>query len=579
MIPQFLSWLQYLTQSAVAGGYLVAFAIVCLIQYLYTVARQRRHQEEMDRVRREAEHLESELKVLNRDQTVARLENQILREILGQTEFSKALDHLLRRLVSNPVDGFAAFLELGPEQGGPRQSRGLSEDSCRNLRLDDSLIETLRMQKTVALENLVLQRSRLFACLSPADRKKARQVFVVGVGEGHDLFAALVTTSLLPNVAPRAEQYELTSRLMASISGNLRQTLMLEKQSNQLRCTREMLELRSITDAKFDQPIKMLEKFVLRLSQMVSAERGTLYLSSKEPGAGPKPAVRCGVQLQPGVSTAWQQHEDLLAEHGSPYPHPVYFDTSRLQRLQIQTLIGSAVTAPVMQNGAPVGLLCLTRRTPGEFSPVQRQLLDWAVDTLSQAMQRTLTFAAIERQARQDGLTELANRRIFDQQIQRETDQVQAGSQVECSLLLMDLDRFKAINDVHGHQAGDEVLRATAQLLRDQMSRIRAGDRAVLARYGGEELVALLPGVGVAGALRIAETIRQAVEDLEIEFNGTMIRATISIGVATCPLHGRTPQEMIASADAALYQAKSNGRNQVCCPKESSFLETISLSI
>lgn len=578
MISEFVSSLHNLTNTAVAGGYLVAFATVCLLQYLYSMARHKKYQLEMDRFRRETEDLESELKVLNRDQTVARLENQILREILGQTEFSKALDHLLRRLVPIATDGFAAFVELGQEQNGPRQSRGLTEDSCRNLRLDDSLIESLKLQKTVALENLVLQRSRLFACLSPADRRKVRQIFVVGVGEGDDLFAALVTTSLLPNVAPRAEQYELTSRLMSSISGNLRQTLMLEKQSNQLRCTREMLELRSITDGKFDQPIKMLEKFIQRLSQIVSAERGTLYLSSKEAGAGPKPAVRCGVQLQPGVSTAWQQHEDVLAEHGSAYPHSVYFDVARLQRVQIQTLIGTAVTAPVLQNGAPVGLLCLTRRTPVEFTPVQRQLLDWAADTLSQAMQRTLSYAAIERQARQDGLTELANRRSFDMQIQRETDQVQSGAQVECSLLLMDLDRFKSINDVHGHQAGDEVLRSTAQVLRDQMSRIRAGDRVMLARYGGEELAALLPGVGIAGALRIAEGIRQAIEEHEIEFNGTTIHATISIGVATCPLHAKTPQEMIAAADMSLYQAKSNGRNQVCCPTDGALLEATTIA-
>lgn len=569
MVTQLVSWLQNLSNAAIAGGSLVAVAIVCLLQYFYAISRHRRYLLDMERIRKEVERRESELRVLNRDQSVTRLENQILREILGQSEFSKALDHLLRRLVPKVSDGFAAFIELGPDQNTPRQSRGLCDESCQNFRVDDSLIELLRLEKTVALENLALQRSRLFASLAPEDRKKVRQIFLVGVSDGGDMFAALVTTGLLPMVAPRAEQYELTSRLMSSVAGNLRQTLMLEKQSNQLRCTREMLELRSITDGKYDQPIKMLEKFILRLTQVLSAERGTLFLSSKEPGASPKATVRCGVQLQPGVSTAWLQHEDLLAEHGAAYPHVVYFDGARLQRAQIQTLIGSAVTAPVHQNGVPVGLLCLTRRSSAEFAPVQKQIFEWAVDTLSQAMHRTLTYVSIERQARQDGLTELANRRSFDLQIQKEVDQIQSGSQVECSLLLMDLDRFKSINDVHGHQAGDEVLKSTAQVLRDQMSRIRAGDRALLARYGGEEIAALLPGVGVAGALRIAEGIRQAVEEHVIEFNGTTIRATISIGVATCPLHAKNPQQLIAAADMALYQAKSNGRNQVCCPSES----------
>ncbi len=568
-MPNLLTSLLDLTQSAIGGGYLVAFAAVCLLQYLTNVMRRLHYQHEVNRYRSEAEDLETELKTLNRDQTVTKLENQILRDILSQADFSKALDQLLRRMVPNPADNFAVLLELGPEQILPRQSRGLSEESSRLLRLDDSLVDLLRVQKTVTLEHLALQRSRIFACLSPADRKKARQVHIIGVGEGNDLFAALLTTSLLPTHAPREQQFELTSRLMSSITGNLRQMLILEKQSHQLRSTREMLELRSITDGKFDQPIKMLEKFVLRLAQMLSAERGALYLTSREPGSGPKPAVRCGVQLQTGLATAWHQHEDQLAECGVAYPHAVYFDLPRLQNLQVQTLIGSAVTAPIQQNGATVGLLCLTRRSASEFTVAQRQLLEWAAETLSQAMQRTLAFAAIERQARQDGLTELANRRTFDLQIQREVDLVQSGEQVECSLLLMDIDCFKSINDEYGHQAGDEVLRSTAQALRDQMSRIRAGDRALLARYGGEELAALLPGVGIAGALRIAEAIRLAIENNVVDWQGQTIRATISIGVSTCPLHAKTAQQAIAAADMSLYQAKSNGRNQVCCPGES----------
>lgn len=574
-MPQLLTSLIDVTSTAVGRGTLVAFALVCLLQYAYSMLRHKRFQAQVEKFRLEAEELESELKSVNRDQAVTKLENQILRDILNQADFSKALEQLLRRFVPNPTDGFAAFLELHQEVHALRQSRGLSDDSCRSICLDDGLIEALRIQKAVVLEQLGLQRSRLFACLAPADRKKVRQIAVVGIGDGPELFAALITTSLLPHAAPQPQQLELTHRLMSSMSGNLRQTMMLEKQSHQLQSTREMLELRSITDGKFDQPIKMLEKFILRLAQMVSAERGVLYLSSREPGLGPKPAVRCGLQLQPGVSTAWQQHEDQLAESGSAYPNAVYFDAARLQKIQVQTLIGSAVTLPVLQNGAPIGLLCLSRRTPTEFTAVQKVLLDWAVDTLSQAMQRSLNYAAIERQARRDGLTELANRRTFDLQIQRELERVEAGDQVECSLLLMDLDRFKSINDQHGHQAGDEVLRSTAQVLRDQMSRIRAGDRALLARYGGEELAALLPGVGVGGALRIAEGIRLAVEQNAVEFNGETIRPTISIGVATCPLHARTAQEMIAVADLSLYQAKSNGRNQVCCPGEGALLEPV----
>lgn len=568
IMPTALSSLFDITNSTVASGFLVAFAGICLVQYGYWLLRQKQFQAEVDKIRREAEDLESELSTVNRDQSITKLENQILRDILNQTDFSRALDQLLRRFVPVPANGFAAFVELHPDKSLLRQSRGLSENSCRDFRVDDNLIQSLRSQPTLVLDHLALQRSRLFASLHPADRKKIREVVLVGIGEGSDLFSILVTTSLLPHAAPQLQQLELTHRLMSTMSGNLRQTIMLEKQRNQLQSTREMLELRSIIDGKFDQPNQMLEKFITRLAQLVSGERGVLFLSTREAGNGLKVAFRSGVQLPAGVSTAWQQHEEQLAEIGLAYPKITFFDLNRLQKVQIQTLVGSAVTLPIVQSQTTIGLLCLTRRTTNEFTTAEKELLDWAGETLSQAMQRTMAYAAIERQAKSDGLTELANRRSFDQQIQSEVELVRTGSQVESSLLLMDLDRFKSINDRYGHQAGDEVLKSTAQILRDQMSRIRNGDRVMLARYGGEELAALLPGIGVAGALRIAESIRRAIEESPVVFHGETIQATISIGVATCPLHAKTTEEMIAAADMSLYQAKSQGRNRVCCPGE-----------
>jgi diguanylate cyclase (GGDEF)-like protein len=192
--------------------------------------------------------------------------------------------------------------------------------------------------------------------------------------------------------------------------------------------------------------------------------------------------------------------------------------------------------------------------------------LHWSGETVSQAIQRVMSFAVIERQARLDGLTGLANRRTFDAQLRHEISGVKNGVQSECSLLLLDLDRFKSINDEYGHQAGDEVLRSVSRLLRDQAAQIRSSDRVLLARYGGEELAVLLPGVGVHGARRIAEDIRRAVGELSIDFAGTEIRVTVSVGVATWPLHAQTVEALVAAADGALYQAKAQGRNRVICP-------------
>lgn len=142
------------------------------------------------------------------------------------------------------------------------------------------------------------------------------------------------------------------------------------------------------------------------------------------------------------------------------------------------------------------------------------------------------------------------------------------GLSSECSLLLADLDRFKSINDTHGHPAGDEVLRVVAQLLREHVGRMRSGERSVLARYGGEELVVLLPGVGLPGALRLAAEIRLAVEQRAIPFQNKSLRVTISIGPPSCPRHAMTPADIISAADQSLYRAKSEDRNRVCRPED-----------
>lgn len=132
------------------------------------------------------------------------------------------------------------------------------------------------------------------------------------------------------------------------------------------------------------------------------------------------------------------------------------------------------------------------------------------------------------------------------------------------SILMMDLDRFKSVNDTHGHLTGSFVLQETGRLLTD---RLRRTD--VAARYGGEEFVAYLSELTATEALVVAERIRSALEDhrfrREMESGQELaIQVTISIGVAEFPAHGGSRESLIAAADAALYRAKSEGRNRVC---------------
>src|SRR5262249_55586080 len=128
----------------------------------------------------------------------------------------------------------------------------------------------------------------------------------------------------------------------------------------------------------------------------------------------------------------------------------------------------------------------------------------------------------------------------------------------DVTLVLCDLDKFKLINDRHGHPVGDEVLRAVGGIL---ASSIR--DRDVAARYGGEELALILPGTPLLGGRRLSERIRRKLEELEIETeSGERIVVTASFGAASFPTHA-SAASLVAAADRALYEAKDAGRNRV----------------
>jgi diguanylate cyclase (GGDEF)-like protein/PAS domain S-box-containing protein len=164
-----------------------------------------------------------------------------------------------------------------------------------------------------------------------------------------------------------------------------------------------------------------------------------------------------------------------------------------------------------------------------------------------------------------DGLTSLANRRAFDEAVVREWRATQRTG-LPTSLMLLDVDRFKAFNDYYGHQVGDDCLRTVAATVVNHVRR----PRDFVARYGGEEVAVILPETDAAGALMVAESVRRAVEDLAIphfgnpEGNGVV---TVSIGVTTAVSSpGGTiemPEGLLLTADSALYKAKHHGRNRI----------------
>lgn len=163
----------------------------------------------------------------------------------------------------------------------------------------------------------------------------------------------------------------------------------------------------------------------------------------------------------------------------------------------------------------------------------------------------------IYRMAIFDGLTQLHNRRYFEEFTDREIARSHRHGR-RLSLLLFDVDHFKSINDGHGHLTGDYVLRALAGLLRGRIRR-----EELLARYAGDEFVVVLPETSVVEAEKLAEMLRELVEEHRFEYEEQPLQVRISIGVGTLVEGMETPADLVACADAALYRAKERGRNRV----------------
>lgn len=514
---------------------------------------------------RERLGLESEVRRLSRERALARFENQLLNEIVQRDEASSAAEALLRRLVPQPSLNFAALVDVSQTPSRLIAFRGLPISMSESLTVPNQILERLRVEPWLVVRDSADTCDLVTSRIS-SDHRQSGDVWLLGIKDGSELAAVLVTNSLWPAAVSRDEQLDLLSRVGRSLARLIVRDRERKRRDHELQASREMLTLRTIADRATDRPLETLGGFACRLREAVAMDRASIFLLSRRTNDVSTPVVSSGSPVPSFVESTWKRHESKLAWQAMTHLHGGLLDSSRLRAIGIDTLVGSAAAWPMMHEERLLGAIVLTRASNDLMTDSQSRLLEWSADLLADTLRRVFNDAAIRRQARHDGLTDLTNRRTFDTLLAGEVDRVRLGLSSECSLLLADLDRFKSINDTHGHPAGDEVLRVVAQLLREHVGRMRAGERSVLARYGGEELAVLLPGVGLAGALRLAEEIRLAVEQRAIPFQTKSLGVTISIGVASCPRHAMTPADIISATDQALYRAKSEGRNRVCQP-------------
>ena len=219
----------------------------------------------------------------------------------------------------------------------------------------------------------------------------------------------------------------------------------------------------------------------------------------------------------------------------------------------------SALIVPLMVSNRSLGSIQLFSRNPGAFTRDDAQLL-WITSLIAEnLLSREYANEGLIAFAFTDFLTGLKTRGYFEQQLELEIKRTER-KKTQFALLMVDIDHFKQLNDHYGHHVGDQVLRDVAAMLMKDMREVDT-----VARYGGEEFVLILPETGEAGAMLVAQRLRRAIEQARF-FAGSpnaLEHLTISIGISIFDTDAQFKRELIEAADAALYAAKTSGRNSV----------------
>jgi diguanylate cyclase (GGDEF)-like protein len=267
-------------------------------------------------------------------------------------------------------------------------------------------------------------------------------------------------------------------------------------------------------------------------------------------GETDEPSVVGDLQRGEGVAGAAADTDTLVVWPGAG---------TTVERAAAEPRHATAVALPIRSGGRPFGVLALYQQSADRpFTTEDVEALASLTRQVETAIESTFLFEEAARQSLTDGLTSLWNRRQFDLRLEAEYQRGQRFGET-FSVVLLDLDQMKAVNDAQGHQAGDALL---IELARRLTSGVREVD--LVARFGGDEFALILPSTGVAGALRLAEKVRVAIADEPFELGGEhAFDVSASIGVATYPEHGNIARLLVKAADAALYRAKAAGGNHV----------------
>lgn len=216
------------------------------------------------------------------------------------------------------------------------------------------------------------------------------------------------------------------------------------------------------------------------------------------------------------------------------------------------------LSVPIRNKKETIGVLEMFSRSPGAFLPRHREILEALVEQAAIAIDRSHLYQQMADLASTDDLTQLFNFRYLDQTLDIELRRSQKyGSTV--SLIFLDMDYFKKVNDRYGHLAGSKVLIEVAQLLIGSLR-----DVDIIARYGGDEFVVVLPETNAETTVKITQRVQRSIQNRTfLEKEGLSLHLTASFGIATFPDHAKTKRDLLRLADEAMYRAKESGRDRI----------------
>jgi diguanylate cyclase (GGDEF)-like protein len=306
----------------------------------------------------------------------------------------------------------------------------------------------------------------------------------------------------------------------------------------------------------------LLKKIIDKAMELTGAERGMLLLYPEE---GEK---NLDVKVVRTVSGGGIDEQTLFTSNSiigraiNDKTPLIISDATLNEELKYQASViinglRSVLCAPIITHGEVLGVIYLDNRlVSGLFSQEDLDILDLIANQAGVSIDN----AKLYNRAIKDGLTDLYNRTFFDKFLMKSINEAERYDK-QLSLLMLDIDYFKRINDKYGHQAGDMVLESLAQILKKVF---RESD--VIARYGGEEFVIVLPSTGIDGAIAAAGKMMSLVQDNTTLYNNAdhteALKITISIGIAEW-VRGDDRLRMVEKVDNALYKAKESGRNRI----------------